>query len=300
MAGTVKKVLVTGASGQLGGALVKGLVEEGYRVRALVHRRPVGVRGVECVLGDVTDMASVRRAMKGVEAVCQLATTKEDREGFIDVSVRGTYHLLEAARETGRVRRWILAGGDAAMGIYYRKQPVPIHEGMRHNAYPGVYALSKVLEEVLGEQFYVQYGVPYVCLRASWILHGDMILRHMMTEPGRVKVLTKKNGRALVRHVVGLQDVVQAFLLALKRPEGKVVGETFHIAGPSAFAYDEAGAYLAGKIGAKTIRVKVPEAHDFRIDISKAKRVLGYRPRWGIERIIDDALAWRRSGSGSV
>jgi UDP-glucose 4-epimerase len=204
----------------------------------------------------------------------------------------------------------MLAGGDAAMGIYYRSQPAPINEKMRHNAYPGVYALSKVIEEVLGEQFFVQYGVPYVCLRASWILHGDMILRHMSARnwvkrmtaaqqrkmrdgEERVAVLVHPDGRPLVRHVVGLEDVVQAFLLAMRKPAGKVAGETFHVAGPRAFDYAEAGEYLAKKIGAETVRVVVAEAHDFRIDIGKARRVLGYRPVWGIREIIDAAVAGR-------
>jgi nucleoside-diphosphate-sugar epimerase len=308
--GKLRRVLVTGASGQLGGALVRRLVAEGFSVRALVHRTAVGVEGVEEMRGDVSDLASVRRAVKGIDAVCQLATTKEDSAGFIDVSVRGTYNLLEAAREAGTVRRWILAGGDAAMGIYYYPQPRAITETMPRRAYPGVYALSKVLEEVMGEQFFIQYGVPYLCLRASWILHGDMILRHLsarawgkyltaaqrkvLRAEDRVAVLVKRDGTPLVRHVVGLADVVDAFVLALHAPEKKVVGETFNISGPRAFRYDTAGEYLAKRLGMETMTVRVPEAHDFRIAIGKAKRVLGYSPTMDIEAIMDAALGKER------
>src|SRR4051812_42780811 len=85
----VKRVLVTGASGQLGAALVRRLVDEGMQVRALVHRTPMEVKGVEVIRGDVSDLASMQRAVKGADAVCHLATTKEDPATFIDVSVRG-------------------------------------------------------------------------------------------------------------------------------------------------------------------------------------------------------------------
>jgi nucleoside-diphosphate-sugar epimerase len=312
MAGRIKRVLVTGASGQLGAALVGRLVEEGMQVRALVHRSPLNVKGIDMVRGDVSDLAAMQRAVQGVDAVCHLATTKEDPATFIDVSIRGAYNLLEAARAAGTVKRWILAGGDAAMGIYYYPQPRPITETMPHRAYPGVYALSKVMEEVLGRQFFIQHRVPYVCLRASWVLHEDMILRHFSARTWQkrltpaqqrrlqtsdaVAMLVRPGGRPLLRHVVALEDVVNAFLLALRAPEKRVLGQTFNISGPLPFRYDKAAACLARKINLPVMPVKVPEAHDFRISIARARRVLGYSPQGDIRRIIDDALAWRARG----
>jgi len=311
----IRRVLVAGASGMLGRELTRQLLEAGYQVRALVHKTPVGVRGVERVRGSVADLACVRRAMKGADAVCQLATTKEDPDTFIDVSIRGTYNLLEAARESPSVRRWILAGGDAAMGIYFYPQPGPINETMPHRAYPGCYAFSKVIEEVMGRQYHIQYGLPVVCLRASWIMDGDDILNHLKVRGDifgipnwpehmtaaqkralsdgrdRVPVALHPGGRAIVRHVVHVRDVAAAFLLALANPNS--VGETFNIAAPSAFAYDVAGEYLSRKTGAPTMRIKVPGVEDFRIDISKARAVLGYQPRYDIFRIIDAALEHR-------
>jgi len=222
--------------------------------------------------------------------------------------------VLEAARQSGRVRRWILAGGDAAMGIYYYPQSGPITEKMPHRAYPGCYAFSKVVEEVMGQQYHVQYGLPFVCLRASWIQHQDMILRHLSAASwaghlsARQKAMFRKSdyvalamhpdGRPVVRHVVGLNDVVAAFLLAMENPAS--AGETFNIAAPAPFAYDEAAEYLSRKTSLPTMRIKVPEAHDFTIDIRKARKVLGYRPQYDIFRIIDDALAYRSKARGAT
>src|SRR4029077_14709989 len=48
--------------------------------------------------------------------------------------------------------------------------PLPITEQQRHSAYPGCYARSKALEEVMLEQYFIQYGLSGCCLRAAWIM----------------------------------------------------------------------------------------------------------------------------------
>ena len=50
---------------------------------------------------------------------------------------------------------------------------VPVIETKRHSPYPGCYALSKVLEEAMLQQYYVQYGLNGCCLRAPWIMEKD-------------------------------------------------------------------------------------------------------------------------------
>ncbi|MHC4915137.1 MAG: NAD-dependent epimerase/dehydratase family protein [Planctomycetota bacterium] len=307
----IKNVLVTGASGKLGTELCRQLVGAGYGVRAMVHGKPVTVEGVQAFEGSVTDEERMKLAVEEMDAVCHLATVK-GAPRWLDVSVKGTYNLLEAARKSGRVKRWILAGGDAAMGIWVRPQPVPINETMPHNAYPGPYSFSKVLEEVMGQQYYIMYGVPYVCLRASWIMDGNDFVRHMRVRgksfgapkwskylspeqekelpPGeeRIPIGVKADGTPIVRHIVHVRDVAASFLLALER--AKTAGQTYNIAAPEAFAYDEAAGLLSEKTGTPTLEVKIPEAHDFRIDIRKAREELGYEPEYDMARIIDEAL----------
>ena len=316
----IKTVLVTGASGKLGHAIARALVGAGYRVRALQHRSPVRVEGVEVWPGSVTDAAAVQAAVDGMDAVCQLATTKEDGATFFDVSVRGTLHLLEACRDSGHVRQFLLSGGDAAMGIWFYPQPLPINETMPLRAYPGYYAFTKVMEEVMGQQYAIQYRLPYTCLRASWVFTQDDILKHLsltravdpdrptvsswdefLTEDhrrlvaqgeDRVPILVNDAGVPYRRHIVQLEDVVQAWLLAFDNPAA--LGQTFHIAAPAAFSYDRAAAYLSEKTGVPTTELTVPGYHSFEIDISRARGILGYRPRYDIYGIIDAALAYER------
>ncbi|WP_426517983.1 NAD-dependent epimerase/dehydratase family protein [Diaminobutyricibacter sp. McL0618] len=102
------KVLVTGASGFLGRAVASALAARGDDVRTL-QRRPSGVVGVADVRGDVTDTASVRAAVEGVDAIVHLAA-KVSLVGaaadFDRVNVGGTRTVLREARAAG-VRRFV-------------------------------------------------------------------------------------------------------------------------------------------------------------------------------------------------
>ena len=59
------------------------------------------------------------------------------------------------------------------MGHFFYPHPIPVTETQKHSAYPGCYALSKVLEEVMLEQYYIQYDLNGCCLRAPWIMEKD-------------------------------------------------------------------------------------------------------------------------------
>ena len=315
----IKKVLVTGASGKIGRRLLPALVGAGYGVRAVEYQTPVGCEGVEVVRGSVSERGFVEEALAGVDAVIHLATTKEDPEGFLDVSVRGTFNLLDASRKRGDVKQFILAGGDAAVGIFFYAHPYPINESAPLAAYPGYYAFSKVIEEVMTNQYGIQYGLGVTILRFSWIHDEDDILAYMtLAEPnfggpawaelatteeqkahfeeGRDGVgrLMHGDGRPYKRHIVGIKDVVESFLLALGNE--RALGETFNVAAPSAFSYDVLSEYIAKKLDVPAVTFTLDGCYDFEIDITKARSVLGYRAEWDVFRIVDDALAFRQGG----
>ncbi len=90
----------------------------------------------------------------------------------MDVAVKGLFWLLEAFRESPSRQRFVLIGGDAAVGHFFYRHPGPITEDTPHRAYPGCYALSKVLEEVMLTQYGVQYGLDWCCVRGT-LDHGE-------------------------------------------------------------------------------------------------------------------------------
>lgn len=100
------RVLVTGASGFLGRAVVEQLLAAGHEVRTL-QRRPSGVAGAEDVLGSVTDAATAERAVAGVDGIVHLAAKVSlagDRTEFRAVNVEGTRTMLDAAERAGAER----------------------------------------------------------------------------------------------------------------------------------------------------------------------------------------------------
>lgn len=309
-------VAIFGASGKLGRHALALLARRGMTVRAMVHRTPVNGGNVTSIQGSITDAKAVEETVRGADIVVQLATTKEDAETFFEVSVRGTFHILEACRRQG-VKQFILFGGDAAQGIWFYPQPIPIDENHPLTAYPGYYAFSKVMEETMAAQYAVQYGVPVTVLRSSWVFEEDDLLHHFSllknvrpSEPGhgfgdvgeeahalvrageeRIPILLDAAGAPLRRHIVHVDDVMHAFDRMLGNPSA--FGQSFNIAGPSAFDYRVAAEYLAKKTGVPVIELGCPKYHPFEINITRARTVLGYAPENDFYRMADRAIAAR-------
>lgn len=313
----MKTVAFFGASGKLGRHALPILARRGFAVRTLVHRTPVDAAGVISIAGSITDAEAVQETVRGADIVLQFATTKEDPETFFDVSLKGTFHVLEACRRHS-VKQLLLLGGDAAFGIWFYPQPIPIDENHPLTAYPGYYAFSKVMEESMAGQYGVQYGVPVTVLRSSWVFERDDLLNHFSllrnvkpAEPGHgfgkvpnevldlvlagkehVPVLTGAGGVPLRRHIVHVDDVMQALDKMLDNPSA--FGQTFNIAGPSAFEYRVAADYLSKKLNLPTVEIPCPQYHPFEINITRARTVLGYAPQNDFFRMADRAIAARK------
>jgi dihydroflavonol-4-reductase len=130
------RILVSGAGGFVGGALVPLLAAEGHAVRAM-HRPgspPGAAGGVEWVAGDLLDQASVLAALRGVDAVVHLAALVSFHAGdaarSFQVNAEGTRRLAAAAREAG-VRRFLHVSTVAAVG--YSDRPEVLDETAPYN-----------------------------------------------------------------------------------------------------------------------------------------------------------------------
>ena len=172
------EVLVTGADGFIGSHLVERLVSEGARVRAFCLYNSRGSAGwlddidpdlraaVDIRLGDVRDARFVEEAIAGVEVVFHLAAliaipySYVAPESFIDTNIRGTLHVLEAARRAG-VRRLVQT---STSEVYGTPAELPIRETHPLQA-QSPYAASKVGADQLAAAYHRSYGVPVVILR---------------------------------------------------------------------------------------------------------------------------------------
>ncbi|WP_051254377.1 NAD-dependent epimerase/dehydratase family protein [Arenibacter latericius] len=313
MRGSEKKILVTGATGKVGRAFIdtflKDPLEKGT-IRALCHKRTIIPNArVEVVQGSIADLATVRKAMKDITHVVHLATPKEDTETIMDVAIKGLFWLLESCRESNTFKRFILIGGDASVGHYFYPHKAPITEQQPHTAYPGCYALSKVLEEAMLQQYFVQYNLDGTCLRASWIMEGDDLKRHLSfrkqvfgvpewhkmvksqtaeeyEKEHNIPLVLSADGNPMRRNMVHLKDLVAAIQIALDHKEAKQ--QTFNISMDEPFDYGKAADYLLETRKIKSVPIKT-EYHSTWLDNNKAKLLLGWRPKYGWEQMIDEA-----------
>ena len=314
-----KVILVTGATGKVGQTFIRRLLESEphseYRIRALCHNRTFEASDrVEVMRGSITDRGVVERATEGVTHVVHLATVKETPEDAIDVAVKGLHWLVEACRASETFQRFILIGGDAGVGHCVVPHAIPVTETQRHTPYPGVYALTKVLEEVMLEQAYVQYDFEGTCLRAPWIQEkddfrftttfGDDVFggidRRDYVGPeraaeyqhaGAAALMLDADGNAVLRNFVHVEDLVSAILIALEHPAAQQ--QTFNICMDEPVDYGRLGELL-GRRGVPTVGVKTAFVSNW-LDNAKARFLLGWRPRYDLARLVDEAWAYERS-----
>ncbi len=306
------QVLVTGATGKVGTALIARLQRDGGgpRIRALCHNRRLEESATLSVTrGSIADRDTCRAALSDVTHVVHLATCKETPDDVMDVAVKGLFWLLEEFRTSPTAKRFVLIGGDAAVGHFFHRHPAPITEDAPHMAYPGCYALSKVLEEVMLAQFGIQYGIDWCCLRAPWIMEKDDF-RHSLSfgddlfggpdwktmvapevaararETGAVPVLLEEDGTPVRRNFVHVDDLVEAIVLALDAPAARQ--RLYNVCMDEPVDSAAVAEHLARTRGLPSVPVRGPYVGNW-MDNSRAKADLGWRPAYDLARLIDSA-----------
>jgi UDP-glucose 4-epimerase len=319
---TAKRILVTGATGKVGRVFIRRLLEDArfdsFVVRALCHNRRLDEsERLEVIQGSISDLPTVERAMDRVTHVLHLATVKETPQEIMDVAIKGMFWLLEVARQSPTFEQFILIGGDAAMGHFVYPHPLPVTETQKHTAYAGCYALSKVLEEVMLEQYYVQYNLNGCCLMAPWIMEKDDFKYTLSfgedvfggprwrdlvgvekadkyVKAGTIPVLSDANGKPIQRNFVHVEDLASAILAAIDSPAARQ--QKFNVCMDEPVDYGEVAAYLSETRGLPWVEIRT-DFHSTWLDNTKAKFLLGWRPIYDLSRLIDGAWDYQRAES---
>lgn len=311
------KLLITGATGKVGThflqAFSKSRYHTGWSVRALCNKRVLDMDGVEIVRGSLADQRAVTDAMAGVTHVLHLAAVKESPDLAMDVGVKGMFHMLEAFRRSPDASQFILIGGDCTVGHIFHNYGSPITEEAPRRAYPGCYALTKVIEEVMLEQFAIQYGINGCCLRAPWIMEKDdfrfalsfneqfggpawetLVPRSDLERFARedaTPLMLDYDGAPLKRNFVHVSDLVSAILLALDNPKAR--GQLFNIGMDRPVDYGEVAAHLQVTREKPVAKVNTPYFSNW-LDNTKARHLLGWSPLVDTKRMIEDAWDYVR------
>ncbi|WP_327596308.1 SDR family oxidoreductase [Streptomyces chartreusis] len=218
------RCLVTGATGYIGGRLVPELLDAGYRVRCLA-RSPDKLRDhpwaeqAEVVRGDVTDAASVRRALEGVDVAYYLVHALGTGKDFEETDRRAARTFADQARAAG-VRRIVYLGGLTPAGVPERE----LSPHLRSRAEVGRILLDS--------------GVSTTVLRAAVIIgSGSASFEMLRYLTERLPVMVTPAWVNTRIQPVAVRDVLRALVGSARMPED--VNRTFDIGGPDVLTYRE-------------------------------------------------------------
>lgn len=320
--------LVTGASGFVGSAVARRLLAGGHRVRVLLRpasdQRNVAALPVEIVYGDLTDPASLARAIEGCETLFHVAADyrlwAHEPDELYRSNVTGTVNIMRAAL-TANVARVVYTSSVATLGLNKdgsladEATPVALADMIGH------YKRSKFLAEAEVMRIVEHEGLPAVIVNPS----APVGPRDIKPTPTGRMILDVANGRmpAYVDtglNIVHVDDVAEGHLLAFERG---TIGERY-VLGAENMSLRQIIERVAAIAGQKPARLRLPHnailpiayaaeaiarfskrAPMVTIDgvrlskkkmffsIEKARRELGYMPRSADAALID-AVAWFR------
>lgn len=324
------KVLITGATGLLGGHLIKELQERGEDIRALVlpveNAKKLEQQGVEVVRGDITDANTLGPAVKDVELIFHLAGMMGVWRPLADyrlVNVTGSENLYKAAQKAG-VRRYIHTSSHTVYGLGYGRF-LTENDALRPD--PDPYSLTKAEGDRLMRRLMLNSKVETVILRPGTFfgpgdrLHFGRMAQKMKDGKG---VIIGRGDNALPFCYV--TDVVQGFLLAAyhKNAPGNVYNitndhpltqlEMFNAIADAVGGVRPTrhlpylpiyyGSIVAEKVVARVTRTKpivtqlgaMMFGSDNRHSVEKARRELGYEPKVDLRAGIKLAAEWFNAG----
>ena len=175
-----KKVLITGASGHLGGMLFKSLANLGYKnlEGTDLKKKNIG-KNQKFILGNLKNLKSIIKMTKGIYAIVHFgAIPIEDTQlNILQNNIIGTYNLFEAAR-INKVKRIIFASSNHAIGFHRRTKKLNQHSNQRPDSH---YGLSKAFGEELSRLYADKFNIKSMCIRIGSCLKVPENRRHIST-----------------------------------------------------------------------------------------------------------------------
>jgi UDP-glucose 4-epimerase len=315
-------ILVTGGCGLVGSTTIDQLLRDHSPKRVVIYdnlnrgtlanvEHALKDRRVTLLREDIRDVAAIRRAMEGMDAVIHMATLRitacaaEPREA-LEVMCDGSFNVIEAAQQAG-VQKFVTA---STASIYGLADTFPTRED--HHPYNNRtwYGASKIMLEGLLRSYNDMYGFPYVALRYFNVygprmdIHGkytEVLIRWMERIASGVPPLILGDGRTTMDFVY-IDDVARSNILAL---QSGVTDDVFNVASGTETSLNQLADGLLKVMGSNLRSEYGPERKVNPVsrrfaDTTKAERVLGFKAEVGLEEGLRRLVAWWRANRSAV
>lgn len=321
------KILVTGGTGFTGHNLSKKLLEMGHEVRLLVRSKArvaltANNRRLEVMEGDIRDSNAVERAVAGVQKIFNIAAMYRSAasvdKDYHDIHVMGTRYLLEAALRHD-VQRVVHC---STVGVHGDVKEPPATEESPY-APADIYQRTKLEGELMAREFAEKNSLPLSVIRPTAIYGpGDMRLLKLFRLAVK-KIIPVIGTGKIYYHMVYIDDLVDGFILAAENEAA--VGEVFIIGGDENMILDDLLSTIARITDSPNRKIHIP-AGPFQLagtlcekicipfgieppiyrrrvdfftksrsfDISKAKKLLGYSPKYALYSGLSRTAEWYR------
>ena len=174
------KVLVTGASGHLGGMLFRSLANLGYKkiIGTDIKKKNIQ-KNQKFILADLKNIKATIKMTRGIYAIVHFGAipVEDTQPNILHNNIIGTYNLFEAAR-INKVKRIIFASSNHAIGFHRRKLKLNQHSNQRPDSH---YGLSKAFGEQLSRFYADKFNIKSMCIRIGSCLKKPEDRRHLST-----------------------------------------------------------------------------------------------------------------------
>lgn len=309
-------ILVTGGAGFIGSHTVARLLRDAVgRVTVIdnlndyynpaIKQENLRALGPEVAFcqGDITDPAFVAKTFEAgrFDAVIHLAARAGVRpsiqqpELYIDTNIKGTFHLLEAARRTG-VAQFISASSSSVYGVN-KKTPFAETDPILQTISP--YAMTKMAGEQMCSNYSHLYGIRTVSLR-FFTVYGprqrpDLAISKFtrLIEDGQP--IDKYGDGTTRRDYTYIDDIVEGIIGALNYRTGPLC-DIFNLGGSQNVSLNDLIATIEQALGKKATINQLPEQPGdvplTAADVSKARALLGFQPTTAIAQGVSKYIEW--------
>lgn len=316
-----RPVFVTGASGLLGGWLVKSLVQAGAELVCLVRDwvpqselvRTHTIDQVKVVRGDLSDQALLERIIGEYEIdtvmhlAAQTIVTIANRNPIstFESNIAGTWRLLEACRRSPKVRQVIVASSDKAYGD---RDQLPYDEKLPlQGQHP--YDVSKSCADLIAQTYAVTYGLPVAITRCgNFYGGGDLNWNRII--PGTIRSILRgqkpviRSDGEYIRDYFYVEDGAAAYMLLAERlaAQSELKGEAFNFSNEIQLTVTEIVAKISKLMDSNLEPVISREVnneirHQY-LSAEKARKLLNWRPLFDLDEGLKRTVTWYKNFLG--